>query len=150
VTRSLRGVSNSFASTGTDMATAAVKTPHRPERGVPDPIEALLREILDGQRRILAALERVYGPRDAADVALLVAIAEAIGDRRWTCGELVAHAALSPSLHDALENADITNARDLGWFCRRLCGNPRPDIRLARAGASRAGALWCVAVTASQ
>jgi hypothetical protein len=131
------------------MTLAAVNR-RRPVTASPDAIEALLRELAEGQRRILAALERLHGPRDEADQAALLAIAETIGDRRWSSGQLLEHADLSPALHDALEAADVTNTRDLGWFCRRVHGSPSAGIRLERAGACRDGVLWSVVVSASQ
>jgi hypothetical protein len=118
----------------------------------PDHVEALLREIRAEQTRqagvlveILAALERASGPRDAADLAVLLAIVETISDRRWTCGQLLEHAELAPALQDALEAADVVTTRDLGWFCRRVHGSPRAGICLERAGnreTACCGASW--------
>lgn len=114
-------------------------------------IETLLRQVIAEQARhatiqadILRAIERSQGPRDAADQAVLVAIAEAIGDRRWTSGQLLEHAALVPALRDALLAADVTATSALGWFCRRVHGGPGPGTRLERVGDSRAGVLWRV------
>lgn len=124
---------------------------------VTDPVEALLRDVLAEQARqagilaeILRALDRGHGPRDAADVALLVAIAEAIGDRTFTAAQLVTHSHASSVLRDALEAADITNARDLGWVCRRVEGRPLSGLVLERDGDARAGVLWRVRVSESQ
>lgn len=109
--------------------------------------QAAQRAILES---ILQALERAHGPRDAADRSVLVAIAETIGERRWTSGQLLAHAAIAPALHDALLAADITDARELGAFCKRVQGGVRSGICLEKDDESRAGILWRVVVDASQ
>jgi hypothetical protein len=112
---------------------------------------SLLQQIVAEQGRqagiladILRALQRTHGPRDDADAAVLLAIAETIGDRRFTASQLLAHAEVSPALHEALQAADIVDTRDLGWFCRRVHGSPRPSVQLERAGECRIGILWRV------
>lgn len=95
---------------------------------------------------ILRLLERGRGARDAADVALLVAVAEAIGDRAFTSAQLMAHAEADPALHAALEAADIVSAQELGCVFRRLDGTTLAGIRLVRAGDQRAGIVWRVQV----
>src|SRR5689334_11161781 len=120
-------------------------------------VETLLQAIRAEQARqadtlaaILRALERTTGPRDAADLAVLLAVGETVGDRRWTCRQLIEHAAITPALEEAIRAADITDARDLGFFCKRVHGSPGPGIRLERADESRAGILWRVVVIATQ
>jgi hypothetical protein len=119
----------------------------------PDSVETLLRAIRAEQTRqagllaeILRALERGRGPRDSADGALLLAVAEAIGDRPWTSAQLVAHANVDPALREALTAADITSAQELGCVCRRLEGIAVAGLRLDRVGRSREGVLWRVRV----
>jgi hypothetical protein len=123
----------------------------RPPVGVT--IEALLTEIRAEQAQqrdmlaaILRLLERGRGARDAADVALLVAIAEAIGDRPFTSAQLMAHAEADPALREALLAADITTPRELGTLCRRLEGAPLAGWCLERVAAHREGVVWCVRV----
>lgn len=99
---------------------------------------------------ILRALERGPVARDRADVALFVTVAETIGDRRWTCGQLVAHSEVAPALRDALEGCDITNARELGQLCRRMEGLVRPGLWLERVGDSRDGVVWRVRVVSHE
>jgi hypothetical protein len=116
----------------------------------------LLRRVLDEQTRqaallrlILASLERGRGVLPI-HVALLVAIAEAIGGRAFTGAQLLAHAQTSPHLRDALEAAGITNAREFGWLARRLESSVVPGIRLQRLGGARDGLRWCVRVSSEE
>jgi hypothetical protein len=95
---------------------------------------------------ILRLLERGRGARDAADIALLVAIAEAIGDRSFTSAQLIAHGDADPALRAQLLAADITGAQELGCVFRRLEGIALKGFRLERAGDERAGILWRVRV----
>jgi hypothetical protein len=76
-----------------------------------------------------------------ADIALLAAVAEAIGDRQFTSAQLMAHATVHPALHEALEAADITNAHELGCVFRRMEGIAVTGFRL-----ERAGVVWQVRV----
>ena len=119
----------------------------------PPEVFDLLREISAEQARqrdtlaaILRLLEHGRGARDQADVALLVAIAEAVGDRPFTSAQLIAHAAADDALRDALLAADITTARELGTLCRRLEGVPLAGLCLARIKVHRDGIVWCVRV----
>lgn len=100
---------------------------------------------------MVRALDHDRGPRDAADVGLLMAIAEAIGDLTFTSTWLLAHAhTVKPELLEALMACDVTSAREFGALCRRLEGCPRQDVWIERAGDSRHGVLWCVRLTESQ
>jgi hypothetical protein len=99
---------------------------------------------------IVRALDRGRGAREAADVALLIAIAEATDDRPFTNTQLLERAATTTTLRDALEACDITNARELGWLCRRLEARPRPDIWIERHGDSHDGMKWRVRVSSSE
>jgi hypothetical protein len=110
-------------------------------------VRNLLRELLAGQQRILAALERLHGPLDTADKVVLLAIAE-IGDWKWTSRQLMAHAAITPALQAALLAADVTDATDLGVFCRRVQVRGLDGIRLERLGECRDGVRWRVVVDA--
>jgi hypothetical protein len=105
-------------------------------RDKPDVVEALLRELVADQARqaaeqarqgetlatILRLLERGRGARDQADVGLLVAAAESLGDRTFTSAQVKTLAAAVPALRDALEAADIDDAQQLGCVFRRLEG----------------------------
>lgn len=112
-----------------------------------------LREIAAEQARqrdtlaaIVRLLERNRGARDQADVALLVAIVEAIGDREFTSAQLLAHAEANLALREAIEAADITNAQELGCVFRRMEGMMLAGVRLAHVRDERAGAVWLVQV----
>ena len=116
-------------------------------------METLLRGIVAEQARqrdtlsvILRLLERGRGARDKADVALLVAIAEAIGDRPFTSAQLMAHADADPALREAVTDADITNAQEFGCLCRRLEGIAAQGLRLERIDGGRDGVIWAVRV----
>lgn len=99
---------------------------------------------------ILRLLERGRGARDAADMALLEAVAEATRDHQFTSAHLLEHVAADPALRDALEAADITSARELGAVFRRLQGIAMRGFRLDRVGDTREGILWCVRVCEAQ
>ena len=123
----------------------------------PDTTETLLllREVVAEQARqrdtlsaILRLLERGRGARDQADVALLVAIAEVFRDRRFTSGQIVAHAGAELVLRDALEAADITSAQELGCVFSPAEGITLAGFRLERVGDERAGIQWQVQVCA--
>lgn len=74
-------------------------------------------------QRILDAVDRHRGPRDAADAAVLVAIGETIGDLDdFNARELFEHgeSKLHPRLKAALTDADVVTVRDLGRLLPRL------------------------------
>jgi hypothetical protein len=117
------------------------------------PVTRLLAVLVEEQTRqretlaqILRLLEHGRGARDAADVALLVAVAEAIGDRTFTSAQVVAHARTDPALRDAIDDADITNPQELGCVFRRLEGITVTGLRLERVGDQREGVQWRVQV----
>jgi len=123
-----------------------------------DRLEHILAEIGDvrteqqRQGETLAAIVRALdrrAPRDAADVALLIAIAQA-WDQPFTCHALLEHArTLAPTVREALLACDVVTTTDLGWWCRRLEASPRQDVWIERAGDSRDGVLWRVRLSAS-
>jgi len=101
------------------------------------------RDILDA---IVRLLEHGRGARDQADVALLLAIAEAVGDRPFTSAQLIAHAAAAEALREALLAADITTRQELGTLCRRLEGVPLAGLCLTRVDTIRGAVVWVVRV----
>lgn len=124
------------------------------ETSIGAPELEVLREIRAEQARqratlatILRLLERGRGARDQADVALLVAVAEAIGDRPFTSAALMAHGDADPALREALTAADVTTPRELGMLCRRLEGVLLAGLCLERVDAHRHGIVWCVRVS---
>ena len=124
--------------------------PARPVVAPASSTEELLVEIRAEQvrqgallERILRLLEHGRGPRDDADRRLVLAILESVGDRPFTCTDVVQHAQLADSgLRDALLGADVDTARDLGALLRRLHGITVDGVRVDRVDASRAGAVW--------
>jgi hypothetical protein len=93
-------------------------------------------------QQLAALLQTSRGPRDAADKRLPLAIAESIGARRFTGRELLAHAAVDERLRVALENCDISAARELGHVLRRLAGETLHGVRIVRMGTDRDGIVW--------
>jgi hypothetical protein len=122
----------------------------------PDSVEVLLREIRAEQTRQAGVLADILRALDrgrtslAVHVALLVAIAEAIGDRDFTGAQLFAHARVAPALREALEACDLTSPREFGWLARRLEGSVLPGVRLDRVGESSAGLQWRVWVSSGE
>ncbi len=109
---------------------------------------AVVRAEQAAQRARVEQLEARNGPRDAAEGAVLLAIAAAVGSRAFTSRELMAHAEQDPALGEALFEADITSARECGHLLRRLSWAAADGYRLVRAGSSRHGLIWEVRVSA--
>ena len=81
------------------------------------------------------------GPRDAADVELLAVLARRIGSRAFSSVELRTHRREDPELADALDNAVLETAKEIGCYCRRM-RNVTIDGRTLR----RDGRRWYVHV----
>lgn len=118
-----------------------------------DKVSVWLGEVRAEQQRqgavlaaILQAVERQRGPRDAADVQLLVGILSAVGDRTFTSGELLTHARVDDALGTVLLDADIEDAHGLGIVLRRMHGTNVHGVRLERVSSDRAGVRWRVVV----
>lgn len=116
---------------------------------------ALLRQVLDQQRLMRQAIDRIeallharigsIGPRDDCDRLLLSAIAESTAGRAFSARELFHHARVDPALHEALHSADVDNPRQLGRLLRRLEGAALAEgLALARVGLDREGIIWKV------
>ena len=84
------------------------------------------------------------GPRGAADVRLLMAIAESAGGRPFGAAELLAHSQVDARLARALLAAFIETPRELGKRLHRLEGRPVAGLVLRRDGSDRAGLIWRV------
>jgi hypothetical protein len=93
--------------------------------------------------QIRALLEAGRGPRDSQDVAVLSAVALAAGSATFTSRDVFRHRAVDPALRDALEAADVDNARQLGRLLRRMAGE-HDGYRLACVGEGRDGLRWRV------
>ncbi len=105
-------------------------------------LDTFHREVMGELRDIRQLLERDRGPRDQADVALFMVIAEVIGDRKFTAVEILAHCRASSELRDAIEASDVTSPRELGKLCRRVERMPVAGLRLERVGNCRDGVVW--------
>jgi len=90
----------------------------------------------------LAALEKRFGPRDAADERLLIAIAAAAGSLPFTSRQVVAHARTVPALAAAIQDAAIGSVRELGHLLRRVEGICIEGLRLERHDVVRSGIQW--------
>ena len=99
---------------------------------------------VDALATVVQALSRGRSSRDPADVALLLAIAESIGDRSFTSAQVIAHSKADQALTEALRGADITSAKELGGAFRRCEGLVRDGLRLDHVGRERDGARWRV------
>jgi len=96
----------------------------------------------------LDALERrlpARGPR-LCDVALVLALADSIGADDFTTRDVFEHVRLKEDegLAAALRAADVDNARGLGWWCRRMAGEPCDGFAIVRCGDGREGGVWQV------
>lgn len=125
---------------------------------MPSPsVKALLHRVLANQARcedlfrvLVRAAEQGRGARDV-DVELLLAIVDAIGDRRFTNRQLLAHAAVAPALRDALDACGIENARQLGWLLKRIGTTTMArGLWVETVGPSHDGLLRCVRVSSSE
>ena len=85
-----------------------------------------------------------HGPRDDADAALVQTIAAAVGGRRFTAKELLAHGRVDARLAAAIAATDTDTPRELGKLFQRLDGRPCNGLVLERADVSRDGLVWCV------
>jgi hypothetical protein len=88
-----------------------------------------------------------HGPRDDADGALVQTIAAAVGRRRFTARELLAHGRVDAPLAAAIAATDTDSARELGKLFQRLEGRPcSGGVVLERVDVSRDGLVWAVRV----
>jgi hypothetical protein len=105
---------------------------------------------------ILAALDRLSAEvralraqvvgRDRGAEDLLQAVMSAVGDRLWTCAELLRHVDVSGdhALASAVAKACDGNARRLGRLLADLEGEPAVGLVVRRMGDERGVALWRV------
>jgi hypothetical protein len=96
-------------------------------------IEADLRDLRDIVDRLTA------GRVAADDRPFLDAVAAAVGDRLFSCRELINHAIVDATLRSAL--GDVT-ARRLGKRLRRLSGSPIGPYRVMCVDRDQDGQIW--------
>ncbi len=125
--------------------TVATRPAPRIDHEAIDAVQQLRAEMHALTARV-AGLEARGGARDAAETLVLPAIASAIGARRFTSVDLLAHARVDPALADAIEAADVTNPREMGKLLARLETQPIAGLRLERVGGARVGVVWRVGV----
>ena len=110
-------------------------------------------QILDALAAIearIAAIERrlpARGLRDA-DARLLLALADSIGSEPFTAKDVFEHVRIKSdtTLAAALREADIEAGRGLGWWARRMAGEPCDGLCIVRCDDGRDGAVWQVRV----
>ncbi len=105
---------------------------------------AVVRAEQAAQRARVEQLEARNGPRDAAEGAVLLAIAAAVGSRQFTSRELLVHAEQDADLAGALLDADCMSVRETGKLLARLSWQPVDGYQLERAGTVREGIVWRV------
>jgi len=109
----------------------------------------LLRLVLAEVRSLRADLERagLIPPPAPLDDLLLVAIANAVGAKAFTAGELIDHA---DKADDQLRTALVASLgekpapRSLGKQLARMEGKPCGGLAIWRLGEERAGIIWAV------
>lgn len=112
-----------------------------------DEFRELRATVADLMARVARLERQQRGPRDGADVELLVALARSVGASKFTAHELVAHSALvDADLGAALEAADLTTAKELGQWCRRVADTPIGGFVLVRGRRRRGGFRWQVCI----
>jgi hypothetical protein len=95
----------------------------------------------------VAALQRAgTGARDAADVTLLRAIADAVPDQPFHSRKPLAIAAVTPVLAAALEGADIQAPQELGTLLGRCAYRNVGGVVVERLGRDADGIMWRVRV----
>jgi len=127
-------------------------SPSQNEAGIEARLAALEGELAEERARTkalearVARVEKTFPSErltDPAELTLFRVIDESIRGRPWTTNHVCELARTDEPLRDALEAADITNPRELGWLCRRVEREPlHEDLRLERIGDSRDGVLW--------
>ena len=106
-----------------------------------------LRACVDSLLAFKAKLEAGRGPRDWQDSDVLAAIAQTVGGRPFTSRELFNHAKLDADLRRAFGRADLTNAKTIGCFLRRMCNVAIDGREIQRSTLKReAKRRWCVSV----
>jgi hypothetical protein len=96
-------------------------------------LAAVRAELLELRARV-QALERGRGPRDDADRALVLALADAAAGLPFKAGMVFRRAVAVPALADALRNADVDNEKQLGKLLDRVKGSPIEGVVVARTG----------------
>src|SRR5262245_33665752 len=96
----------------------------------PEPVPAWARELIETTRRLCDLLERQAqradvwrGPRDDFDVAVVIALRDAVKALGFTAAQIFSHVRVAhPALAAALVAADITSPAELGALLARLEG----------------------------
>jgi hypothetical protein len=124
------------------MAPAPVKvTTFTPPRADLALVMDLLRELLDGQARILAALERQRRPSAVDDARFVAAIAASAKGCAFSSAELLQHVRVDADLREVLGGR---TSRQIGKQLRALADRPVGGFVVRRIGRDGDGTIWAV------
>ncbi|MDP3355922.1 MAG: hypothetical protein Q8M51_08690 [Polaromonas sp.] len=110
----------------------------------------LLASLLNEVRRLRLAVERQNTPASELQGAFLAAVSALLGNREWTCDELIEELMTESTVEAArlqvvLRELGISDARGLGNFLRNLFGVIADGYLLRRHRCTRAGVRrWSV------
>jgi hypothetical protein len=93
---------------------------------------------------ILQALASGTPPADPADAGLLLGLG---GRPDWLCSEAIAWAENSPTLKQAMTDADVYDKTSLGIWCRRMVDKTVDSMVLRRLTRAGSGRRWTVVRT---
>jgi hypothetical protein len=123
----------------------------RPPVVVDAPVVALERRVAALERIVAASRPRACRaaarPRADRDAAVIVALADAVAGRLFTAREAFAHRSASPALAQALTDARIGNARQLGKVFQRVEGSDIGGVFLERVTEERDGIVYVITAT---
>jgi hypothetical protein len=128
---------------------ALSKTTHVSDLRPSDSVEALLRELVAGQREIIALLSNVPPahilPPASRDNRVFLALTASVDDKAFSARELRERAdLLDGELRAALAAAGLVNGRKIGKYLRSVEGQTIAGLRLERIGTDHDGIVWRV------
>jgi len=111
-------------------------------------LEQRVAELEQQQAELVALVHQLIGagPRDHQDLALISAVHEFAASHveTFTAAEVIAWATVRPELRDALERADIDDAKQLGELLHRCRGRTLAGLLVTREGHAHGRARWRV------
>ena len=128
------------------MATAMRRLATHHSSARESPVEALLRELVDLQRQILAALEQRQRPTQLTreeEARFVLVVALAVRGRAFNAAELLAHGRVDADLRQALGGL---TSRQIGKRLRTLADRDIGGLIVRRIKRDDAGTVWTVSV----